>query len=114
MREIGRPFLCARTGDDEKWNSLSKSAQKELRDQDDFLRSKGNAAAAFQPAMTLWLTHGNVRTINGPLGLLKILLAGFYILDAKDIDEVIGLLSKKPCAHAGAAEIRLIEGGGQA
>ncbi len=55
-----------------------------------------------------------MRTINGPLGLLQILRAGFRILDAKDIDEVIGLLSKKPRAHAGAFEIRPIEEGGQA
>ena len=93
---------------------LSKNTQKEPRYQDDVLRSKGNVVAAVQPATTLWLTNENVRTIDGPLGQSHIPLAGFYILEAKDIDEVIGLLSKTPCAYAGAAEIRPIEEGGQA
>ena len=93
---------------------LSKNTQKEPRYQDDVIRSKGNVVATFQPAKTLWLTNGNVQTIDGPLGQSHIPLAGFCILEVKDIDEVIGLLSKTPCAYAGAVEIRPIKGGGQA
>lgn len=33
-------------------------------------------------------------------------LAGFYVIEAGDMDEAIELLSKTPCAHAGAYEIR--------
>ena len=108
-QEITTKFLCLAYGDDKKWNTLSKSKQEALRAQDDVLRSKGNVVAAVQTATTLRFTDGNVRTIDGPLGQSKIPLAGFYILHVKDIDEVIGLLSKTPCAYAGAIEVRPIE-----
>lgn len=60
-------------------------------------------------ATTLRLREGKLVTLDGPFAETKEYLAGYYILDCKDLDEVIGWASKLPlrsCGGHGCIEIR--------
>jgi len=75
------------------------------------LRDAGKlvAAEALQPiatAKTLRIRQGAVRVVDGPFAETKELLAGFYLLDAKDMDEALALAAKIPPAREGSVEVR--------
>jgi hypothetical protein len=75
------------------------------------LREAGKlvAAEALQPittAKTLRIRQGSVRVVDGPFAETKELLAGFYLLDAKDMDEALALAAKIPPAREGSIEVR--------
>jgi len=67
------------------------------------------AAEALQPiktAKTLRVRQGAVRVVDGPFAETKELLAGFYLLEAKDMDEALSLAAKIPPAREGSVEVR--------
>lgn len=67
------------------------------------------AAEALQPiktAKTLRVRQGAVRVVDGPFAETKELLAGFYLLEAKDMDEALTLAAKIPPAREGSIEVR--------
>lgn len=75
------------------------------------LREAGKlvAAEALQPittAKTLRIRQGAVRVVDGPFAETKELLAGFYLLDAKDMDEALALAARIPPAREGSVEVR--------
>ncbi len=45
---------------------------------------------------------------DGPFAETKEHLAGFYLIEARDFDEAIGIASKIPPARAGSIEVRPI------
>jgi hypothetical protein len=59
--------------------------------------------ATVRPATTVHSKNGKAVTRAGPFAVGKAPLAGFSFIDAKDLDEVIDLVSKTPCAVAGGA-----------
>ena len=60
-------------------------------------------------ATTLRMQGGKLVIMDGPFAETKEQLAGYYILDCKDLDEAIGWASKLPLAHRGECiEIRPI------
>jgi hypothetical protein len=67
------------------------------------------AAEALQPAKTaktVRIRQGQVKIIDGPFAETKELLAGFYLIEAKDIDEATGIAAKIPPAREGSIEVR--------
>jgi len=103
-------FLCLAYGDEKDWKALSKEEQDEFLAQDQVVRSKGALMGAVKTDVTTvraW--DGNAKVTEDPLANSGLPLAGFSIIDAKDIDEVVQLVAGTPCARAkGAIEIRPI------
>jgi len=67
------------------------------------------AAEALQPvkdAVTVRVRHGAVAVIDGPFAETKEQLAGFYLIEAKDLDEAVQLAAKIPPARIGSIEVR--------
>ena len=67
------------------------------------------AAEALQPARTartVRVRDGRVNVTDGPYAEAKELIAGFYLIDAKDWDEAIALAAKIPPARVGGIEVR--------
>src|SRR5262245_47333050 len=52
-------------------------------------------------ATTIRMQEGKIITVDGPFAETKEQLAGYYILDCKDLDEVIGWASKLPLSCSG-------------
>ena len=101
-------FLCLAYGDEGKWNTLPESIRDALLAQDDLLRSRGDLVAEVLAPTTVRFAGGHAQASDGSFGQAPLPLAGFYVIEAGDVDEAIGLLSKTPCAHAGAYELRVL------
>lgn len=67
------------------------------------------AAEALQPvdtATTVRVRNGRVSVTDGPFAETKEQLAGFYLIDARDLNEAIQVASKIPPAREGSVEVR--------
>jgi hypothetical protein len=68
----------------------------------------GNALQPVTTATSLRMRDGKMIITDGPFAETKEQLAGFYMLDARDLNEAIQLASKIPPARFGCIEIRPI------
>ena len=69
------------------------------------------SAEALQPvhtATTVRVRGGKVSITDGPFAETKEQLAGFYLLDAKNLDEALEMAAKIPPARVGSIEVRPI------
>ena len=77
------------------------------------LRDKGAyvAGEALQPVTTatsIRVRDGHTMTTDGPFAETKEALGGFYLIEAKDLDEALDLGRKCPGAKFGTIEVRPI------
>jgi hypothetical protein len=89
----------------------------------DGIRASGQyvAGEALQPvatATTVRIRNGNLSTTDGPFAETKEQFGGFYLIEARDLNEAIQVAAKIPSARTGSVEIRPVvdfmagEGGG--
>jgi len=111
-------FICLGYIEEKKWETMSQSEQNNLIDEcfayDDVLRKEGHfvAGEALQSsrnAATLRWKNGKVSIINGPYAETKEQLGGILVLEARDLNHAIRLMSKHPGVKAGPFEIRPAE-----
>jgi hypothetical protein len=57
-------------------------------------------------ATSVRLREGKRLVTDGPFAETREQLGGFYLIDAKDLDEAIGIAEKIPVARVGTIEIR--------
>ena len=77
------------------------------------LESRGQclSAEALQPvqtATTVRVRNDKVSVTDGPFVETKEQLAGFYLIDARDLNDAIQIASKIPPARVGCVEVRPI------
>ena len=80
---------------------------------DQSVRSSGHciASEALQPvatATTVRVRNGKVSVTDGPFAETKECLAGFYLIEARDLNEAIQIAAKIPPAAVGSIEVRPI------
>ena len=78
---------------------------------DQGLRSTGQciASEALQPvhtAATVRVRHGKVSVTDGPFTETKECLAGFYLINAANLQEAVQIAAKIPPARVGSIEVR--------
>jgi hypothetical protein len=69
------------------------------------------AGEALQPtttATTVRVRSGRTTTTDGPFAETKEQLGGFYMIEAKDLDEALKWAAKLPSAKTGSIEVRPI------
>ncbi len=66
----------------------------------------GEALQPTHTATTIRVRNGKISTTDGPFAETKEQLGGFYLINAKDLNEAIQVASKIPSARWGAIEIR--------
>ena len=67
------------------------------------------AAEALQPvetASTVRIRNGRMSVTDGPFAETKEQLAGFYLIEARDLNDAIQVASKIPPAREGSVEVR--------
>lgn len=92
---------------------LESVNDRECWENSENLRQSGHyvAAEALQPiqtATTVRVRNGKLSVTDGPFAETKEQLAGFYLVDAKDLNEAIQLAAKIPPARVGSIEVRPI------
>jgi hypothetical protein len=93
-------FLCLAYGAEKDWEALSKDKQAELLAQDDRLRARGDLTFALAPPTLVRAWDGTPLTTPGPFSRAELPLAGFGLIEARDLEEAIALVAKTPCAVA--------------
>jgi hypothetical protein len=105
-RRSAMKFLCLAYGDEKDWNVLSKAQQADLLAADERLRKRGDLVAMVATPTVVRAWDGAPRIEQGPFGRTGAPLVGFSLIEARDLDEAIGLMAKTPCAVAkGAVEL---------
>jgi hypothetical protein len=77
------------------------------------IRKSGHflAGEALQPvhtATTVRVRNGKLSTTDGPFAETKEQLGGFYLINAKDLNDAVQVAAKIPSARFGSVEVRPI------
>jgi hypothetical protein len=108
-------YICLGYVDPTLFPSVSEAEMNAMMDScfayDDQLRAKGHfkGGEALQPpntAMTLRYANGRVVATDGPYAETKEQLGGILILEARDLNHAVELISKHPGTKFGPWEIR--------
>jgi len=111
-------FICLGYIEPNKFESMSETERNALVDAcfayDDELRKNGHFAGGqgLQPpqtAATLRWNNGKLLVTDGPYAETKEQIGGILILEARDMQHAVELMSKHPGVKAGPFEIRPAE-----
>jgi hypothetical protein len=108
-------YVCLGFIDEQKFASIPQAEAQRMMDEcfayDDELRRGGHflggeALDSARSAVTLKATDGEVTVTDGPFAETKETLGGILLLDARDLNHAIALMSKHPGVKIGPFEIR--------
>ena len=69
----------------------------------------GEALKPVHTATTVRVRNGKMSTTDGPFAETKEQLGGYYMIEAKDLNEALQIAAKIPSARTGSVEVRPIE-----
>jgi hypothetical protein len=101
--------------DKHAWDKAGEAAQQEAIEEAVRLTHELNAngqyysAAPLHPTSTatsVRIRDGKRVVTDGPFAETREHLGGYYLIDAKDLDEAIGIAARHPGARVGTVEIR--------
>ena len=103
-------YLCLVYLDEKR---LSELPDEDCVEFDAGIRKSGHCIASealqsVQTATTVRMRNGKMSITDGPFAETKEQLAGFYMIDARDLNEAIQIASKIPPAKVGSIEVRPI------
>jgi hypothetical protein len=111
-------YLCPIYDEEKKRGVMSKSESDILMGEyfaftDEIQRSghyvAGEALQSVQTAATVRVRNGNVSTTDGPFAETKEQLGGYYLINARDLNDAVQVASKIPSARLGSIEVRPIK-----
>lgn len=103
-------YLCLVYGEERK---IAEMDDHKCLACDTELRARGQCTAseALEPvatATTVRIRNGRLTVTDGPFAETKEQLAGFYLIEARDLNEAIQIAAKIPPAEVGCVEVRPI------
>jgi len=103
-------FLCLAYGDEAGWNRLGAAGRDEALAADAAIRDRGSLMSAVRPGVhTVTNRNGDARVSGAPYAKHDLPLAGFSVIEAQSLEEVLRLVEKTPCARAeGFIEVRAL------
>ena len=111
-------YICLAYEEEEKLNVLKKKDWDVLREETltylEELRRRGHIVAvealqSTKKSATVRVRSGKVAVTDGPFAETKEQLGGFFLIEARDLNEAIQIASKWPSARFGSIEVRPIE-----
>jgi hypothetical protein len=113
-------FTCLGYADEKLWNAMTHDEREARIEEcfayDDVLRKAGHwtgvgeALQVSQVARTLRLEGGQLLVADGPYAETKEQIGGFGVIEARDLEHAVELMSRHPALHFGPFEIRPIDG----
>ncbi|HEX7080630.1 MAG TPA: YciI family protein [Gammaproteobacteria bacterium] len=111
-------YLCLVYEEEETLNTLSRAEwdalRRETMDYVKALRDRGQLLVAeplqsVRTAVTVRVRGGKLSMTDGPFAETKEQLGGFFLIDAKDLNEALQIASQWPSARLGSIEVRPVE-----
>jgi hypothetical protein len=105
-------YLCLVYADESTLHTLPESPEDaECQAYADSVQASGRMLAAealesVQSATTVRVRGGKTSITDGPFAETKEQLAGFYLVDARDLNEAIQIAARIPAARVGSVEVR--------
>jgi hypothetical protein len=101
-------YLCLVYGEE---NAIQSMNDQHCLAYDSAIRASGHciASEALQPvatATTVRVRNGKISVTDGPFAETKEYLAGFYLIEARDLNEAIQIAARIPPASVGSIEVR--------
>lgn len=113
--ETTMKYVCMGFYDEKKFASIPPEEAQRMMEEcfayDDELRRGGHfiggeALDSYRNAVTLRMKNGEVEVTDGPYAETKESLGGILLLEARDLNHAIALMSKHPGVKMGPFEIR--------
>ena len=113
-------YLCMAYEQESMLNALTAAQWAALRTETmgyvEQLRASGHLLHAeplqsVQTASTVRVRNGKVSITDGPFAETKETLGGFFLIEARDLDEALAIAAKWPSARLGSIEVRPVEPG---
>jgi len=111
-------YLCLAYEEEDRLGALSRSEWDALRRETiayvDSLRKSGHlvvthALKSTRTATTLRVRNGTLAKTDGPFAETKEQLGGFFLIEARDLNEATELAARWPSSRIGSIEVRPIE-----
>ena len=108
-------YLCLIYDEEKKLAALSKSESEAFMGEyfafTEGIKKSGHhvGGEALQPvqtATTVRVRNGKLSTTDGPFAETKEQLGGFYLINARDLNEALQVASRIPSARLGSVEVR--------
>jgi len=111
-------YLCLAYEAEDTFKNMPVGEWESLRDETltyvDMLQKNGqliltNALQSARTAMTVKVRGGKTTVTDGPFAETREQLGGFFLIDAKDMDDALAIASKWPGGRFGIIEVRPVE-----
>ena len=111
-------YLLLIYDDETKWASMSEAESgkffAEYMEFTESIKKSGHYVAgdALQPtstATTVRVRDGKTLSTDGPFAETREQLGGYYLVEAKDLDEAMAIAARIPSAKIGSIEVRPIQ-----
>jgi hypothetical protein len=111
-------YLCLIYDEEKKMAAMSKGEQDAFMGEyfsfTEDIKKSGHyiGGEALQPvgtATTVRMRGGKMSTTDGPFAETKEQLGGFYLINAKDLNDALQIAAKIPSAKTGTIEVRPIQ-----
>jgi hypothetical protein len=101
-------YLCLVYLDDQKLHAVPDRECMVVSNgfKDSGILLAGEALQAVDTATTVRIRNGKLSITDGPFAETKEQLAGFYLIEARDLNEAIQVAAKIPPAREGSVEVR--------
>jgi hypothetical protein len=108
-------YLLLIYGAEKAWTTMSEAERNTLFADyrtftDDIKKSGhyvgGNALQPIHTATTVRVREGKSATTDGPFAETREQLGGYYLVEAKNLDEATGIAARIPGARLGSIEVR--------
>jgi hypothetical protein len=115
--EDAMKYLCLIYDNEKAWETMSKEESGAIFGEygaltNDIKKSGhwvgGNPLQPTATATTVRVRQGKISTTDGPFAETKEQLGGYYLVEAKDLNEAIQLAARIPSVRTGSIEVRPI------
>jgi hypothetical protein len=108
-------YLCLIYDEEQTMNAMSKDEQDAFMGE--YMSFTGEIAASghmvagealhpVQTATTVRIRNGRISTTDGPFAETREQLGGFYLIEARDLNDAIQVAARIPSARTGCVEVR--------
>jgi hypothetical protein len=117
IKEEAMKYLCLIYEDETLWRKMPKAEVDKLFAEysafKDDIKTSGhlvgcNPLQATHTATTVRVRNGKISTTDGPFAETKEQLGGYFLIEARDLNDAIQVASRIPGARLGSVEVRPI------
>ena len=110
-------YLCLIYSDETMWQKMSKADGESMMAEYMAFTARikesghylgGNRLQPTHTSTSVRIRSGNLSATDGPFAETKEQLGGYYLIEAKDLNDAIQVASRIPAARVGTVEVRPI------